>query len=49
MLNEEKTKSILMPSQDITLLLHPMISSDGNPVFALLKHVYIIKLNDITI
>ena len=39
-LSEEKTKSILISSQDIMLLLYPLISSRGVLVSASFKHVY---------
>ena len=40
MLSEENTRSILMPSQDITLLLSPVISSCSDVISASFKHVY---------
>ena len=54
MLSEEKknrNSSIIMLSQDITLLLYPVVSSRGDLVSALLKHVYdfLIKIDDVTI
>ena len=40
-----------MPSQDITLLLYSVISSRGNQLSALSKHVYnfLMKIDDVTI
>ena len=42
-MSEKKTKSILLSSQNITLLLHPVISNNKDLVTALLQsyeHVY---------
>ena len=41
MQNEEKAKLILIPSQEITLLLHPVISSRRDLASASFKHVCI--------
>ena len=42
---------MLMPSQDVTLLLHNVISSRRDLVLVSFKHVYnyLIKLDDVTI
>ena len=42
---KNRNSSVLMSSQDITLLLYPVISSSGELVPASFKHVYTIFLN----
>ena len=40
MLSEEMTKSLLMPSQDTTLLLYPVMSSHKDLVSESFRHVH---------
>ena len=42
MLSEEMTESLLMSSQDTTLLLYPVISSHRDLVPAAFRHIHII-------